>query len=65
LVPKGAPHPILTMIEAGLNVTVNSDDPPMFGTSLIEEYRAVARWGVSAEVLHAMALAATQSVAPR
>jgi len=44
VVPKGTPHPILEMIEAGLNVTVNSDDPPMFGTSLTEEYREVVRW---------------------
>jgi aminodeoxyfutalosine deaminase len=31
------------LIEEGLVVTLNSDDPPMFGTSLREEYLAVAR----------------------
>jgi len=51
VVPKGAPHPIMRMIELGLNVTVNSDDPPMFGTTLTDEYRQLARWGAPSEVL--------------
>jgi len=54
LVPKGAPHPIMRMIELGLNVTVNSDDPPMFGTTLTEEYREVARWIGPGEVLQGL-----------
>lgn len=41
-VPDLAAHPLPRMIEAGLTVTLNSDDPPMFGTSLGEEYRRVA-----------------------
>ncbi|RJL24549.1 adenosine deaminase [Bailinhaonella thermotolerans] len=36
-------HPFPRMLEAGLVVTLNSDDPPMFGTTLSGEYRAVAR----------------------
>jgi aminodeoxyfutalosine deaminase len=36
-------HPLPRLIEEGLVVTLNSDDPPMFGTSLREEYLAVAR----------------------
>ena len=31
-------HPLLRMLEAGVAVTVNSDDPPMFGTTLSQEY---------------------------
>ena len=38
-----AAHPLPRLIEEGLVVTLNSDDPPMFGTSLREEYLAVAR----------------------
>lgn len=38
-----ADHPLPRMLEAGLNVTLNSDDPPMFGTSLTGEYLAAAR----------------------
>jgi aminodeoxyfutalosine deaminase len=36
-------HPIRAMVEAGLLVTVNSDDPPMFGTDLTSEYAVAAR----------------------
>lgn len=36
-------HAIRRMIEAGLNVTIHSDDPPMFGTTLDREYVLVAR----------------------
>jgi aminodeoxyfutalosine deaminase len=31
------------MVEAGLLVTVNSDDPPMFGTDLNHEYAVAAK----------------------
>ncbi|HEY9076683.1 MAG TPA: hypothetical protein VIO61_09110, partial [Anaerolineaceae bacterium] len=34
-----AEHPIRRYFERGLRVTVNSDDPKMFGNSLAEEYR--------------------------
>ncbi len=36
-------HPIRRMVEAGVLVTVNSDDPPMFGTDLNAEYAIAAR----------------------
>jgi aminodeoxyfutalosine deaminase len=35
-------HPLPRMLEAGLNVTLNSDDPPMFGTTLSNEYIVAA-----------------------
>jgi adenosine deaminase len=35
-------HALPRLLEAGLKVTVNSDDPPMFGTSLTSELRLVA-----------------------
>ncbi len=37
-----AEHPIRAMAEAGVLVTVNSDDPPMFGTTLNREYEIAA-----------------------
>lgn len=36
-------HPIKRFVDAGLLVTVNSDDPPMFGTDLNTEYAVAAR----------------------
>ncbi len=36
-------HPIKQMYEAGVTVTINSDDPPMFGTTLNQEYGVAAR----------------------
>jgi adenosine deaminase len=46
--PSIAAHPLPRLIDAGLYVTLNSDDPPMFNTSLTDEYLATARaygWG--------------------
>jgi aminodeoxyfutalosine deaminase len=37
-----AEHPLRTFVEAGVTVTINSDDPPMFGTSLNQEYAVAA-----------------------
>ncbi|MFD6285679.1 adenosine deaminase [Streptomyces sp. NPDC060205] len=36
-------HPMKKFVEAGVVVTVNSDDPPMFGTDLNNEYAVAAR----------------------
>ncbi|MEU8221047.1 adenosine deaminase [Kribbella sp. NPDC048915] len=36
-------HPLRAMADAGLVVTINSDDPPMFGTDLTNEYAVAAR----------------------
>ena len=35
-------HPIRAFRDAGVTVTVNSDDPPMFGTTLNHEYEIAA-----------------------
>jgi aminodeoxyfutalosine deaminase len=35
-------HPLATFVEAGVRVSINSDDPPMFGTSLNREYAVAA-----------------------
>ncbi|MEV0808052.1 adenosine deaminase [Micromonospora sp. NPDC050200] len=36
-------HPLRRLVDAGVLVTVNSDDPPMFGTTLNDEYAVAAR----------------------
>ena len=41
-VPSLAEHPLPVLVEAGVPVTINSDDPPMFDTTLNQEYE-VAR----------------------
>ncbi|HEY7010086.1 MAG TPA: adenosine deaminase [Jatrophihabitantaceae bacterium] len=37
-----AEHPLPALVEAGLLVTINSDDPPMFSTTLNHEYEVAA-----------------------
>jgi aminodeoxyfutalosine deaminase len=36
-------HPLQTLVAAGVPITINSDDPPMFGTTLEQEYAVAAR----------------------
>lgn len=40
--PSFAEHPFPRLLDAGLYVTLNSDDPPMFGTTLTDEYLKLA-----------------------
>jgi adenosine deaminase len=40
--PDYAAHPFRALHEAGVPVTVNSDDPPMFNTTLTDEYLVLA-----------------------
>jgi adenosine deaminase len=35
-------HPLPHLLDEGLYVTINSDDPPMFNTTLTDEYLAIA-----------------------
>lgn len=42
LYPDMAAHPIHMLWRAGLFLTVNTDDPPMFDTTLADEYQALA-----------------------
>lgn len=37
-----AEHPLPALVDAGVPVTINSDDPPMFATTLNEEYAVAA-----------------------
>ena len=36
--PSLADHPVRSYFDSGLFVTLNSDDPPMFGANLLDEY---------------------------
>jgi len=41
-VPSLDEHPLRAFVGAGVTVTINSDDPPMFGTTLNREYAIAA-----------------------
>ncbi|RNL82979.1 adenosine deaminase [Halostreptopolyspora alba] len=48
-------HPLPRMLRDGLTVSVNSDDPPMFGTDLENEYRVAYGLGMEAAELATLA----------
>jgi aminodeoxyfutalosine deaminase len=41
-VPSLEEHPLPELVAAGVLITINSDDPPMFGTTLNDEYSIAA-----------------------
>lgn len=45
VVASDRPHPIRQMLDAGVNCSVNSDDPGMFSTSLSAEYHLLHEQG--------------------
>jgi aminodeoxyfutalosine deaminase len=59
-------HPLAALVGAGVPVSINSDDPPMFGTTLEAEYAVAARLlGLDARGVAGLAKAAvTQSFLP-
>ncbi len=55
-------HPVKKLIRAGCVVTINTDDPVLFGTSLSEEYRlGLQRCGLEMADIHHSILAAIRS----
>ena len=55
-------HPIRDYFNSGLMVTINSDDPPMFGSNLFEEYMlAYERFGFTLEQLRELAANAVEA----
>jgi adenosine deaminase len=60
--PSLADHPLPRLLSAGLYVTVNSDDPPMFNTTLTGEYLALARtFGFGHDVIERLMLNALRA----
>lgn len=60
--PTLADHPLPRLLAEGLYVTLNSDDPPMFNTTLTDEWLACAKtfgWGVN--VLEKLSLNAVRA----
>ncbi|MFN8221203.1 MAG: adenosine deaminase [Fimbriimonadales bacterium] len=55
-------HPLPRLIEAGLNVTVNSDDPPMFSTTLTDEWiRCATAFGWDLATVRKLSMNAVES----
>ena len=55
-------HPVKEYFDAGLMVTINSDDPPMFGSNLLEEYCLVReRYGFSLDQMRELAANAVEA----
>jgi len=61
IVDQGEIHPIREMVDAGLFCCINSDDPAMFSTSLINEYETLASMGFSPAELEQFNLNALQA----
>jgi adenosine deaminase len=62
VVASFADHPFRALDEAGVVVTVNSDDPPLFGTTLTDEFLVLARhWGYDADGIQRIALNAVDA----
>jgi aminodeoxyfutalosine deaminase len=55
--PDYGAHPLRRLWDAGLLITVNADDPPMFGTDLNHEYEVlVVHFGFGADELEKISL---------
>ncbi|MEX2424001.1 MAG: adenosine deaminase [Acidimicrobiia bacterium] len=52
--PSMAEHPIRTLIDEGAFVTLNTDDPAMFGCTLAGEYAAVQSLGYDDETMRVL-----------
>src|ERR671910_89595 len=62
VVSSFADHPFRAFDDAGVLVTVNSDDPPLFGTTLTDEFLVLARhWGYDADGIQRIALNAVDA----
>jgi adenosine deaminase len=60
--PSLREHSLPKLLEFGLKITINSDDPPMFNTTLTQEYIACSRtYGWGTEVLRGLVLNAVEA----
>ncbi len=60
--PSYAEHPLRALVDAGVNVSINSDDPALFNTTLTDEYiHAVEDCGLSIQALERSIVDAIQA----
>lgn len=62
VVPAFEAHPLPRLMDEGLYVTLNSDDPPMFGTTLTDEYlKAALAFGLDRPQIESLVLNAARA----
>ncbi len=62
VVPTLAAHPLPRLLAEGIYVTINSDDPPMFNTTLTDEYINIAHtFGLGADLMEQLVLNAVRA----
>ncbi len=62
VVPLAGSHPLMSMLEAGVNVTINTDDPSISRITLSHEYRLPAKtWHMPKDALEERIVAAAQA----
>jgi adenosine deaminase len=60
--PSLTVHPLPKLFEYGLKITINSDDPPMFNTTLTGEYEVCSQaYGWGKEVVRSLVLNAAEA----
>lgn len=60
--PSLEAHPFARMLDEGLCVTLNSDDPPMFGTTITDEFvRCAQTFDLSTDILWTLTLNAARA----
>ena len=62
VVPSLAEHPLPRLLDEGLVITINSDDPPMFGTTLADEFaRCAEAFDLDADILYSLTMNAVNA----
>ena len=60
--PSLAAHPLPTLLDEGVVVTINSDDPPMFGTTLSDEFaRCAETFDLDRDILYSLTMNAVNA----
>ena len=60
--PSLEAHPLAGLLDEGVTVTINSDDPPMFGTTLSEEFaRCAETFDLDADILYSLTMNAVNA----
>ncbi|RYG21710.1 adenosine deaminase [bacterium] len=61
-VPSLAEHPLPRLMDEGVAVTINSDDPPMFGTTLSDEFaRCAETFDLDEDILYTLTMNAVNA----